>query len=144
MDILGLLRSKNRCLSRFLEASFDFIKEAEKGDFSPLDRFQEARASALKALELYDRKLNEVASTPPSSSASGHVDLTGAIEPLLAEKDRLLQQILAADEKVIALIEREKERVKGQIASSRKSQEMMKKFKSTWVSGSGEEIDEKL
>jgi hypothetical protein len=141
MDVLTLLKSKNRCLEKFLSLSEDYLSTVgpELDDLSP---FQERRDSTLKALELYDRKIADVvAGLGPFDRTP---ELVASVKRELSRKDDLVHRILAIDLKIIGLIEKAKTDLIQEMAASRKSQEMLGKFKSTWVNEAGTELDEKL
>lgn len=142
MDVIRLLKSKNRCLQKFLELSTEFLASAEAGDLTRLDRFQVRRESTLKALELYDRKISTVVETLPSERRTS--ELIQAVSELLAHKDQLIQMILTTDNRIMLRIEEEKSRLLREMASNMKANETVKRFKSSWVSESGEGIDRKL
>jgi hypothetical protein len=143
MDVLALLRSKNRCLAKFLEMSGDYLEDTGRAaDLSDLPALQQRRDSVLKAIELYDRKIEEVAACLTDESRTP--ELTAAVRNELARKDALVEAILKIDLALISLIEEAKNGLLQQLASERKSAQAIRKFKSTWVSNSGEGIDEKL
>jgi hypothetical protein len=142
MDVLSLLKSKNRCLRRFLALSEDFSAVAAGGDLAGLAAFQQGRESLLRAIGLFDRKLAEAAADAARSPVTP--ELREGILALFAEREGIVQKILTADERVLALIEAEKTRIRGELSGSRKQQEKMKRFKSAWVPPSGEELDTSL
>lgn len=142
MEVLKLLRSKNRCLERFLTLSEEFLTLAVKGDFSELQAFQGRRESTLKAMDLFDRKISEVVTALPYAQRTP--SLIEAVKKALNEKEILVHQILEVDLKIISKIEDEKNNLLKELSSSRKSRAVLGKFKSTWVSGAGEELDETL
>lgn len=143
MDVLSLLRSKNRCLSRFLEASKNFLTEAQAhGTLPSLPDFELQRESILKAISLFDRKITEA--IPHISAEDRTPDLSKAVERSLQAKDQILAEIMIIDEQVLKLVEAEKNRVAREIASAQKSRNMVQKFKSSWVAEAGEEIDKSL
>lgn len=142
MDVLGLLQSKNRCLKKFLELSAEFLKSAEKGDLSALSDFESRRDAIVRVLELFDRRIAEAIQRLPAAERSDM--LIAAIHRELEAKNTLVQSILSVDEKIMMSIEREKDRIAQDIASSEKGKNMVKKFKSSWVPESGEEFDAKL
>lgn len=142
MDVLKLLRSKNRCLERFLEVTESFWGKAQNGDLQGLDRFQLDRDAALKAIDLFDRKIAEAASLLSKDALT--FELKQAVEKCLAEREILIHQILETDLKIIGKIEEAKSAALKDLRSSAKSREILKKFKSTWIAEAGEEIDEKL
>jgi hypothetical protein len=143
MDVLSLLRSKNRCLSRFLEASKNFLTEAQtQGVLPSLPDFELQRESILKAISLYDRKVTEA--IPHISATDRTPELSKAVEQSLQEKDAILAEIVIADQQVLKLVEAEKNRVGRELAATNKSRNLAQKFKSSWVAEAGEEIDKTL
>lgn len=142
MDVVSLLESKNRCLHRFLGLSADFLLSADGGDFSRLEAFHKRRESTIKALELYDREVSSaIASLPASADRHAMAD---RIRAILDERDRIVREILNTDERIIARVEQEKARIAGELASSRKNQANINKFRSQWIPEAGEELDRKL
>lgn len=143
MDVLALLRSKNRCLEKFRDLSRDFLIDcARKDEFSKIQLFQEKRDSTLKAMDLYDRKVTEAVEF--ISARERTPELADAVRSELARKDAFVQEILALDLEIISRIEDAKNRLLHEFAASRKSKESLSKFKSKWIPSSGEEIDRKL
>jgi hypothetical protein len=142
MDVLVLLESKNRCLQRFLSASSQFLANSGKGDFSGLDAFQRQRDMTIQALELYDRKIATLISN--LSPTSRTPELIERVTQTLSAKEKLLKDILSIDTQILICIEAEKTRISREIAGTRKNTELVGKFKSTWVSEAGEELDTNL
>ena len=142
MDLLKLLQGKNSYLKKFLNCTEEFLPHAESGDFSTLNLFQKRRESALKALQFFDQKISIVLSAIPKSEKTP--SLVSAVEKLLETKTQLIHAILSADQKVMATIENEKNRLLKEVTASDKNQQLVKKFKSSWVSESGEQLDGKL
>ena len=142
MDVLKLLRTKNRCLERFLDISARFEAEVEAGDFSRLERFHQEREAILKGFALYDRKLSECISQ--LTSADRTPELVSKIEEALQRKQDLVHRILSIDEKLSRKIVEERARLQKEMAQNQKSVSMIKKFKSGWISESVDELDEKL
>src|SRR3954470_16426233 len=76
MDVLTLLRSKNRYLHRFEQASQRFLEETV-GDVSHeqfvtmVQRLELTRERILKALGLFNKKLLETIDELPSSARQG-------------------------------------------------------------------------
>jgi hypothetical protein len=143
MDVLSLLRSKNRCLEKFLEASSGFLAQARSsGRLPDLPSFEARREAILRAIDLYDRKVSEaVALLPPGPRPQ---ELVKAVEASLKEKDVVVHRILAVDEQILLLVEEEKNKVLKEMASNQKRTTLTQKFKSTWLPEAGEEIDKKL
>jgi len=142
MEVLKLLQSKNRCLSRFLDGSRSFLLLAEKGDFSGLQLFQTQREATLKALELYDNKVSDLIENLPSADKTPA--LIEAVRKAEEQKTELIQSILLTDKKIISKIEEEKDRLQKQLSVTDKNAQLVKKFKSRWISESGEQLDENL
>ena len=143
MDVLSLLRSKNRCLLRFLEASKNFIAEAQSlGALPSLPEFEAERDSILKAIALYDRKITDA--IPHISAENRTPELSKAVSASLEIKDDLIAEIMVIDQQVLKLVEEEKNRVARELASTNKNRNLVQKFKSTWVAEAGEEIDKTL
>jgi hypothetical protein len=142
-QVLGLLRSKNRCLVKFLEASKAFLLSNDTlGVLPSLDEFELKREAILKAVFLYERKINEAAETLPSGAKTP--EFIAAVEATLAAKDKILAEISVTDNRVLNLVEQEKMRIAKELTSSQKSRELVQKFKSSWVAESGDEIDQNL
>lgn len=142
MDVLRLIGSKNRCLAQFEALSQNYVVLFEAGDFSGLAAFESGRASILKAIDLFDRKISEFLNRMPTAHRTP--ELIRATRELVDEQDRLLASILKLDERIMSRLERARDATLQELNSSHKSRELMQKFKSSWVSESGEEIDRQL
>ncbi len=143
MDVLALLRSKNRCLERFLEASREFlVVHGNDPDLGMLPDLQKSRESALKAIGLFDQKLEETVNLLPEVSRSD--ELIQAVRNELARKDAIVEQILKVDLELISRIEAAKNAILRDLSSEKRSRDTLGKFKSTWVPSSGEGLDETL
>ncbi len=140
MDVLSLLRSKNRCLEKFLAISREYLDAGAA--FENLGIFETRRDATLKAIELYDRKLAESISL--IAAADRTPEMIEGVKRELDRKEQLVHEILDLDLRIIGKIEEEKNRLLQQVANARKGKEVLSRFKSTWVSESGEELDETL
>lgn len=140
MDVLTLLRSKNRCLERFLGLSREFV--ADGAPVGQLDLFESRRDATLKAIELYDRKIAET--VPLITDQERTPELIQRVSAELARKEVLVHQIVDLDLKIIGRIEEEKNKLLQQAAVARKGRQALSRFKSTWVPESGEGLDETL
>jgi hypothetical protein len=140
--ILTLLRSKNRCLERFIAISNEFLAQAGRGEFGDLEGFELRRESTLKAIELYDRKISEAVLQLAEGRRTQ--SLVEAVKDALDRKDALVHEILDIDMRIISLIEQEKNRLLQELSSARRGKDLLGKFKSGWVAESGEELDAKL
>jgi hypothetical protein len=143
MDVLGLLRSKNRCLERYLQISEQTLSDhLSRGDFTKLPDLEGERDSILKAIALYDRKLNQ---------AVGELDrnidtqtLAPLIENELHRKDALVKKIVDVDLQILSRIETERSRLSRDIGATLRAKENLSKFRSEWIPESGDELDSKL
>jgi hypothetical protein len=150
-EIISLLQAKNRCLQRLLElctkfiASWELPKESSETDtrarVAELARFQGRRESTFKGLELYDRRANEALASLPSESRTPY--LIEETRRALLAKDRLVQAIIERDNEIMTRLKSEKGRVFEELTDARRGQNLVNKFKSTWVPGSGEGLDRK-
>ena len=59
-------------------------------------------------------------------------------------KAALIGRIAATDQKIVDAIQEEKLRITKEMANSQKQTSTVKKFKSSWVGESGEDLDRKL
>ncbi len=147
-EILSLVRSKNRCLERlmevtqsFLQCPFEKMTEGNEG-CSALDIYDRERVSVIRTLELYDRKLNElIAILTPELKTQEFIT---AVKIEMQKNERLLTSVFNADDIVFRRISEARERVAQQLIENRKSKDTLNKFKSTWISESGEGVDQTL
>lgn len=142
MDVLPLLRSKNRCLQKFHDISVAFREQAMSGNLDELSQFENRREAALKAIELYDRKIAEAVSQLPAGDKDP--DLVRAVRAALDEKENLIAGILRVDADIIRKIEEARDNLLNDLSTTRKSRDNVSKFKSAWMNESGEELDTQL
>lgn len=142
MEVLKVLKSKNLCLNNLLTECTKFLNSAQNGDLSCLDDFQKKRASTIKALDLYDRKINELIEKLPAADRTP--ELQQAIKQTQSLKDQLTHSIITLDEEIISLIKEERNRLLKELTSVDRSSQMVKKFKSKWIPESGEKLDGKI
>lgn len=145
MDVLSLLQSKNRCLQRFLALSLEFWEHwevAEGAEIPDLSSFQRQRDAVIRALELYDRKISEVIGEMPAARRTPA--LIESVSQALDQKETIIRKILDVDLKIIGKIEESKNQLLKEMASSSKSMDTLRKFKSSWIAPSGEGLDKKL
>ena len=141
-DVLALLRSKTRCLERYFALSAIFLEQAEQGDLSELGPFHDQREAHLKAIDLYERKLSEAVTL--LDPAYRTPELVERVRMELLRKEEIVQRILSVDLQIIEKIERAKSSLLIELSQSRKSREILGKFKSSQSPLSGEELDRKL
>lgn len=154
--IASLLRSKNRCLERFLALSSGFLASPDSFGLTPsaltgtqapsaldaLEAFESSRAKLVHALRLFDHKIAEAISALPRP-AQGETWLADARQ-LLKQGDATIARILELDRQVLERVESAKSALMKEINHSRKSRELVGKFKSEWIPQSGEGLDSKL
>ena len=141
-EVLSLLRSKNRCLERYLEITTEFWVSCKHGDLHGLDVFESERESALRAIGLFDRKIEQVA--PQITPSERTPEIVEELRALLLEREQFVHRIVDADLLIIGKIEAAKSEILREAAAVRKSRESVAKFKSQWIADSGEELDQKL
>jgi hypothetical protein len=128
----------------FIASPIDQIAEnAEKTNKNPLEAYERERASALKALELYDRKVNDAIASLPSDRLSAEFQIEAKAE--LAKNETLILNALQNDDAVFAKIEEARTRLAQLISENRKSREILMKFRSAkGEEQAGEEVDQTL
>jgi len=150
MDVLTLLRSKNRYLRRFEQASLRFLDETRDdlphADFvARLNRLETSRDRILKALGLFNRKLTESIESLPSSSRAMHDEaFIAQARQETDESDRLVERLAELDAGISLRIRSCQDRLALELAASEKSKRIINQFKSSWASGAGEELDRTL
>lgn len=141
-ELLCLLRSKNRCLERFLEVTEEFWSAAETGHLDGLSVFESRRDATLKAIELFDRKIDETSALlrPEERDPS----LADEARILIEAREVLVHRILGLDLKIIGRIEAERTRLLQDIGHTRRARDTLAKFKSGAGAEGGEELDRTL
>lgn len=142
-EIISLLRSKNRCLQQFLDLSASFWEEVDSGCFENVTSFETRRESMLKAIDLFDRKISEQVTLLPVDDRQAP-ELVETVKRALHDKEILIHRILSLDLRILKKIDEERERLMRELTSTNKQKDTLSKFKSSWVSASGEELDQKL
>lgn len=142
MDVLTLLRSKNKCLQKFLELSLEFYHQSHSNEAPDLSVFEKKRDSILKAIDLFERKSAQAAANLDFSRKTP--ELIAAVRVIVAEGERLIHEISKADEKIFIKIDELRNQLVQDLASSRKSKSILSKFKSGMAAQSGEELDQTL
>ncbi len=146
MDVLTLLRSKNRCLLRFEQASLRFLRETDGASIDAVEDslpiLERTRSRILKALGMFDRKLDEVIAGLPEEARTE--EFLAEAREAAADTDRIIADLLKLDESVVSRIQECRDRITTELAAAEKSKQLVGKFKSEWAGTSGEEIDQKL
>ena len=139
MEILKLLESKNRCLEKFLNDSENFLASTEKGDVSVLQELHNRRETIIKAIQLYDRKITElIQEMPPGEKTTLLID---SVRKVSLAHDHIIQAIIVADQKIALKIEEEKKRLLEELSASDRKKQLTSKFKSKWITESGDQLD---
>jgi hypothetical protein len=143
--VVKLLRSKNRCLRTLLELSDEFVKATMHGGFPTVDAalptYQSQRDGIIKAIELYDRKLNESIST--LSPAERTPELIEKLRKDVELSDSLVRGILRKDEEINKRLNDAKLDLLRELTANERNKAIANKFKSGWMPGAGEGLDRK-
>lgn len=141
--LLSLLRSKNKCLLRYHEITSLFVMQSgDSIDVDELSKLESARESVLRAISLFNLKINEKISTLPDFERTS--EFISLVRELDTERDQVIERIREADCCLIKKLDLEKSKVKSELTSERRRHQQVGKFKSQWVGTSGSEIDQKL
>jgi hypothetical protein len=128
-----LLENKKKCLLRFLEKSKNFLQESASGDFTHLSEFYNHREMSLEVIKRYDRKIEYLKSQKNTISKAFQIFFQD-----------ILQSIQKVDEAIFQQIELEKNRLIQHLNITTSQKNLVKKFKSSWISESGISLDGKL
>jgi hypothetical protein len=150
-DILSLLRSKSRCLRRLLEAGAKFLAvsddqlietdQTKKNDVT-LNVYDSEREGIMNALSLYDRKLTDmIQALDPNQRAGNWIEQARAE---MVVNEALVLSVLEMDDAVMKKITQAQTKISQKLAENRQSREKVAKFKSTWISDHGDEVDTTL
>jgi hypothetical protein len=143
MDVLSLLKSKNRALKRFLNFTHLFVEESKKtGDLSQLSTLIEKRDAAIRAFGLYDQKINETLTRKRQNNLS--LEERALLKKTLEDKNEIIKKIFDVDTQITLLIEAEMKSLSLEITFAQKGKEILQKFKSTWMTERGDGLDETL
>ncbi len=137
MNLITLLIRKNNELASFLRCSEELSTHLEHGNWDQLTHFENQRSLSLKTILQYDQSISIAV-----DSTSKEVIET--IRDLVQISEKLLAQVKAVDHRIMVLIENEQNRLRNQLSESDRNRSLLKKFKSNWVTHSGEKLDDKL
>lgn len=141
MDLLTLLERKNRCVSRMVAASAEFLSAQGEPDMelARLEALEKERSVVIKVVDLLDRKIAQaVLALEPRDRTP---DLVARVEEADASLRNLLIEIEAQDARILAWIEAETGRVSDELRKTRKSGDTLSKFKSSWMGEPGGGVD---
>jgi hypothetical protein len=150
-EILSLLKSKNRCLERLMEATREFLRQPldvliARGDESeipttPLSVYEDERAAIIRTLEMHDRKINELISAlDPAQKTEAFI---ADVKAELLGNERLILGVFNADEIVFQRIREAQSQITKLMVENGKSRAILSKFKSAGQP-TGEEMDRTL
>lgn len=134
--LLSLLRSRNRCLERFLKVSQEYLSLSDDEKVLQIEALEAGRASALKAIMLFDSKIDLAISalTPEERTES----LVENVRHLLREREVVFAHVQKCDSEINETIERLGRAIEREILSLKKSKEVIGKFKSGSSTPGGE------
>lgn len=135
------LTSKQKCLERFRDLSLECAQKLSQGDFGGLKEFLEERDVILKAVDLFDRKLQEalvVITEAPDQEAFKRDTHNKQIQLL-----QLVEEIRGLDTVLLEKIEQESVRVQEEVAAATRAKDALGRFKSG-ADDRGEELDHKV
>lgn len=143
MNVISLFRSRNECLRRFRDLSILFSQNSDTSSLvERVEELEDEREQLLRAAILFERKISdEIVRLGKESFSKESIEEMREFE---RGRQDLLTEIIRADKSVEDLIERFCSDMEKDLSSSRKNQESLQKFKSYWVSPTGEEIDHSL
>lgn len=150
-EILGLLKSKNRCLDRLMEATRIFLasplenlilNEAPASEnITPLTVYEEERLAILRTLDLTDKEINTLISN--LSNEDKTPSFMDSVRAELQQNERLIHSVLNADDMVFTRIREAQGQITKLIHENRKNGDLLSKFKSG-SAPTGEGMDKTL
>ena len=145
-ELISLLKSKIRCLRKILQYSEHFLVEANtsahEDNLERVLNLEKKREIAIRTLDLIERKINEVAGQIPRIERTP--TRLGQLDALMQESVELVHEIVITDGLVLRKVETIQNEVSKDLLHSKRQQGTIGKFKSSWVSESGSELDKKL
>lgn len=143
MRLLALLRSKNRALSRLIELTHGLVLRLEASDWAVLSTQLNARESMVKALELFNRDLEQLSQKDLEVELMDADTKKKAIE-LISTADEMKIKLRELDEVLVRLVEKEQIETLKEISKNKSFSQTISKFKSASTEGAGEGVDQKL
>lgn len=140
MKLINLLENKNKCLRQFLTISEKFLTSSPE-ELLDVTSFYSERDAILKMIAHLDEQISVEANRASNSVSE---ELKNKIRNFIDERVRIVKSILIVDQKIIKFIELEKDRVFTEINETKITKGKMSKFKSKWITPSGEKVDRKL
>ncbi|MGZ3694477.1 MAG: hypothetical protein ACXWQO_09875 [Bdellovibrionota bacterium] len=128
-----LLEQRNYWYGKYLNCTSAFqtaLKHAPEIALSELELFYGNRDSLLKILEGIDQKIDELLATPEWQAHPFTAEQTSRIQRFVAEKDVVVEKIVAIDKNVIGELERIQQESKSKLQSLLKGKKALAKYKS--------------
>ncbi len=141
MVAMKAMESKRKCLERFRDLSLQCTKRLAMGDFAGLKEFLEERDSILKAIDLYDRKLQTAMQSVADSAQQ--MELNVRTKDTHQAVIQLVEEIRGIDGVLLEKIEAEGKRVEEEVTKASRAKEALGKFRSG-TDERGEELDQKV
>ncbi len=143
MDVVELIQTRNRCLSKIHHISLNYlaaeVPERAEQALQVFESFQRERDACCRVLELLDRKITESAQV--LSSQKRNPTQIKSIEALSANGEKTIGEILKTDQKIFERVDLIKSKVQQEIVLSKKGQQVVGRFKSLWVQEPGSSWD---
>lgn len=130
MKLLALLRSRNRALARLVELSNGLVLRLEHADWTTLEQQLNARDSMLKALELFERDLNQLSQTDLEAELVVDDTKKKAAE-LVTAAEEMKKKLSEMSDVLIRLVEKEQAETLKEISKNKTFSKTVSKFKST-------------
>jgi hypothetical protein len=141
-DVHALLRGKSRCLAQLVDISRSFLESAESAH-GPLPGliadFDRKREDAFRAVELIDRRINEL-----SPHLSHSPEWNSSVREIVLQHQGLARSLQELDGRIILLIESARHGLAREIQEHGRLRDKLSKFKSQWMPDQGEGLDQKL
>jgi hypothetical protein len=141
-DVHALLRGKSRCLAQLVDLSRIFLESAESATSTVpglIPDFDRKREDAFRAIELIDRRINEL---------SPHIihspEWNSSVRETVLQHQALARSLQQLDARIITLIESLKQGLTREIQDQGRLREKLSKFKSQWMPDQGEGLDQTL
>jgi len=141
-DVEALLRGKSRCLAQLVEASRLFLESVEPAP-ELLGRlvadFDSRREESFRAVELIDRRINELSPHLPTAG-----DWAATARTVILEQQGLARTLQELDSKIIVLIENARQDLVRQAGEQNRARDRIGRFRSRTGPESGEGLDRTL
>ena len=143
-DLIELVRARTLFLERILTHSSQYAHiRASSAVDKPLDQWLLKRERLFHTYELAEKRVELLSNQVLESGLTIPESIRASIENEIHRSSRLIEDIRRADERVVAGIREEQDKILKEVIESRKLREKIHKFRSEWNGSTGEEIDAK-